>query len=435
MWMIAKQLKAWLRNSEAMIVNSTIYRKAALDRLSSPDDLDQMLTVTSGNQWLALLGIGIFVLTAVIWSIVARIPTKAQGDGILIGQGGVVNVVTTGAGVITNFKLKIGDKISAGDVVAKIAQPEILTSIQQAKNRLAEERSSADLATHVGEESSRLQLAALDQQQTAIENDIKRSEDLAILAADQVPVEQRLLERGLSTKQQVNARQQRLIEIRADIQKSKAQLIALDAQRFAAQSEPESRRREATSRVDELQRQLQMLEEQMETSAKVVSPFSGEVVELKVYEGSSVTTGSPVLSLQPEVGQLEVVAFVPTGEAKRIVPGMAAQVSPSIIKREEYGYMRGTVNYVSDFPTTDAAAMRTFENESLVGTLKAQGLANEVRIILQKGPNSSGYEWSSMKTPKQKLSSGTLCSIQVVTRERRPIELILPFLKTLSNTD
>ena len=416
-------------------MNTKIYRKAAIDRLSSPDDLDQLLTVTNSEQWLALLGIGIFVLTMVIWSIVARIPTEADGDGVLIRQGGVVNVVTTGTGIITDFRLKIGDKVKVGDVVATIAQPGILAGIQQARNRFAEERALSGFTAREQEESVRLQLAALDQQRTTIESDIKRNEDLAALAADQVPVEQRLLDRGLSTKQQVNARQQKLVEIRADIQKAKAQLVALDAQRFVLQSEPESRRRDAASRVDELQRQLALLEEQMQSSAKVVSPFSGEIVELKVYEGSEVAVGSPVLSLQPVAGQLEVIAFVPSGEAKRIAAGMAAEISPSIIKREEFGYMRGTVTYVSDFPTTDAAAMRTFENESLVGALRAQGLANEVHIDLRKSSSPSVYEWSSKKSPKQQLSSGTLCSIKVVTRERRPIELILPFLKTLSDTE
>ena len=76
-------------------------------------------------------------------------------------------------------------------------------------------------------------------------------------------------------------------------------------------------------------------------STQVISPFAGEVVELKVYEGSGVVTGTPVLSLQPAIGQLEVVAFLPTGEAKGVTPGMVAQVSPTTVKREEYGYLRG----------------------------------------------------------------------------------------------
>jgi HlyD family secretion protein len=142
-----------------------------------------------------------------------------------------------------------------------------------------------------------------------------------------------------------------------------------------------------------------------------------------------------VLSLQPAIGQLEVVAFVPTSEAKQITPGMVAQVSPTTVKREEYGYLEGRVTYVSDFPTTDAAAMRTFENASLVNALKSQGVANEVRVVLEKASNTSGYAWSSKKSPNQVISSGTLCSVKVVTKERRPIELVMPFLQSFFNPE
>jgi len=416
-------------------MNPRLYRKAALDRLSSPDDLDRTLTVTNARQWLVLLGIGIFVATSMVWAFVARVPTEAKGDGIMIGQGGVVNVVTSGGGVITDFKLKIGDRVKAGDVVAMVAQPEIVNSISQAKNRLEEARVDTTRVVHVQGESTRLQVQALDRQRATVESDIKQDEKLASLAADQIVVEQHLLDQGLTTKEQLIARQQKQVQIQADVQRSRAQLVAIEAQRFGLQEQPETSRRDAASRVEELTRQLDTLNEELKNSARVISPFSGEVVELKVYEGSTAVTGTPVLSLQPEVGQLEIVAFVPTSDAKTIMPGMAALVSPSTVKRDEYGYMKGQVTSVSDFPTTNAAAMRTFENESLVEALKSQGVVNEVRIALRSGSNADGYQWSSKKTPPQKVSSGTLCSIQVVTRERRPIELVMPFVKSFFRAD
>jgi HlyD family secretion protein len=416
-------------------MNAKMYRKAALERLASPEDLDRMLTVTSARQWLVLTGLLVFVVTAAGWSFVARLPTKAAGEGILIGQGGVVNVVTTGAGTITDFKAKIGDRIHAGQVVATIAQPEILTSIRQTQNRLEEARVDAGRTTHLQDESTRLQIAALDRQRVTVEGDIKQGTDLVKLAQEQIPVEQRLLEQGLQTKQQLIAAQQRVVELQSGVEKNKAQLVAIDAERYGLKTQPEITRRDAQLRVEELERQVQTLDQQMKLSTQVISPFDGVVVELKVYEGSAAVAGTPVLSLQPAIGQLEVVAFVPTSEAKRILPGMVAQVSPSTVKREEYGYLHGRVTYVSDFPTTDAAAMRTFENASLVNTLKSQGVANEVRVVLERAENTSGYAWSSKKSPNQVISSGTLCSIQVVTRERRPIELVMPFLKSFFNPE
>jgi HlyD family secretion protein len=416
-------------------MNAKMYRKAALDRLSSPDDLDRMLTVTSARQWLVLTGLLVFVVTAAVWSCVARLPTRAGGEGILIGQGGVVNVVTPGPGTIIDFKLKIGDRVRAGDVVATIEQPEIVTSIRQTRNRLEDARVDASRLGHVQDESARLQIAALDRQRATIEGDIKQGIELVKLAQEQIPVEQRLLDRGLQTRQQLIAAQQKVVELQSGVDKNRAQLVAIEAQRFGLQSQPEISRRDAQLHVEELERQLQTLEQQKTLSTQVVSPFSGEVVELKVYEGAVAVAGTPVLSLQPAIGQLEAVAFVPTADAKRILPGMIAQVSPSTIKREEYGYLRGRVTYVSDFPTTDAAAMRTFENQSLVNALKSQGVANEVRVTLERSSNASGYTWSSRKTPNQVISSGTLCTIEVVTRERRPIELVMPFLKSFFNPE
>jgi len=95
-------------------MNPAMYRKVALDRLASPDDLDRMLTITSARQWLVLAGLLGFVSTVLVWSFIARVPTKASGVGLVIGEGGVVNIVTTGTGIITNFKLKIGDNVHVG---------------------------------------------------------------------------------------------------------------------------------------------------------------------------------------------------------------------------------------------------------------------------------------------------------------------------------
>src|SRR5580698_5223164 len=203
-------------------MNPAMYRKVALDRLASPDDLDRMLTITSARQWLVLAGLLGFVTTVLVWSFIARVPTKASGVGLVIGEGGVVNIVTTGTGIITNFKLKIGDNVHVGEVVATIAQPEIVVAIQQANNRLAEARVDAAQSIHVQGESTRLQIAALDRQRATIESDIKQDESQAKLDRDQIPVEQKLVDDGLSTKQQLIAAQQKLVQVQADEDRSKA---------------------------------------------------------------------------------------------------------------------------------------------------------------------------------------------------------------------
>jgi hypothetical protein len=109
---------------------------------------------------------------------------------------------------------------------------------------------------------------------------------------------------------------------------------------------------------------------------------------------------------------------------------MPAQISPSGIEREEYGYLIGTVNFVGDFPATAEAVSSIFENETLTQAMMAQGPVTEVHIsLLESSSTKSGYRWSSRKGPPELITGGAVSSVEIVTRRQHPIELLLPYLK------
>jgi HlyD family secretion protein len=140
--------------------------------------------------------------------------------------------------------------------------------------------------------------------------------------------------------------------------------------------------------------------------------------------------GAPILSLQSEADTLDVLMYLPAEKAKDARPGMAVQISPSTVKREEYGYLRGRIVFVADYPATTAALMRNFENESLVSSLTRRGPVNELRVQIEPDPQSpSGFRWSSPIGPPVTLSSGTLCVGTVVTRQQAPITLLFPSIR------
>ena len=61
-----------------------LFRKKAIDKLSSPEQLDTMMQVTSPGGWIALAGLGVILLFAVVWSVVGSIGIRVEGQGILI---------------------------------------------------------------------------------------------------------------------------------------------------------------------------------------------------------------------------------------------------------------------------------------------------------------------------------------------------------------
>lgn len=63
---------------------NSLFRKSALERLSTPEQLDTLMQVVSPRSWLALLGMLILVFTALGWAIFAAIPSTVTAQGILI---------------------------------------------------------------------------------------------------------------------------------------------------------------------------------------------------------------------------------------------------------------------------------------------------------------------------------------------------------------
>ena len=70
----------------------SVFRAAALDRLSSPEQLDERMRVVSARAWLALAALGALLLAAVLWGILGRLPLKARGDGRVLNLRAVVFV-------------------------------------------------------------------------------------------------------------------------------------------------------------------------------------------------------------------------------------------------------------------------------------------------------------------------------------------------------
>jgi len=60
-----------------------IFRKNMVDRLSSPDELVEMVRITKRPDWLILSGIALIVLGASVWAMVARLPIMVRGMGVL----------------------------------------------------------------------------------------------------------------------------------------------------------------------------------------------------------------------------------------------------------------------------------------------------------------------------------------------------------------
>lgn len=404
-----------------------IFRKVALERLSSPDQLDQLMQVTDPKGWLALGALGSLILAAVVWGVVGSIPTEAQGAGILIRQGGVSNLVSIGEGQVEEVLVQVGDEIHEGQPVATIRQDLLQRQIQETEARLENLREKYRELERYSEEQRRLRRRSLEQERANLERALGTVERQLEILRERLENDRQLLADGLITKQEVLATEQELNRARDNRDDLRLQVEQLELDRLEAEQRLLQQLENQRAEIRDLEFELRELEARLQENRYVVAKEGGRVLELIAGSGDLVSPGAPILSLEVQSEELIAVLFIPASSGKQVAPGMDARISPSNVKREEYGFILGEVVRVSEFPTTAPGMMRLLSSEALVSQLMEQGPPIQVNVTLRRDPATpSGFAWSSSIGPDLQISSGTLAQGSVIVRKERPIHLVIP---------
>ncbi len=460
-----------------------LFRKVALDKLSSPEQLDQLITLTTPRAWFALIAIGGILVTAILWGIFGSIPTKVYGQGIVTKSYGVYNIIHPGSGQITDIRVSVGDQVKKGDVVARIEQSQLVDQINGLRTQLEHLKSLDMNETEPGDKKMlgmelsqlyeltrkiREARAALPFEEANYKNAISGKEheiEVAKIALEQARVNEAnmqdyvdrltyLYQNGVVSEHEYTSAKKDLELLQLQTQAAEQNLAKLTA------GDWEETIITYKARLQQAQLQLQLLEEQFNTTksalisdtegkikelqydlnlaSEVVSQVDGRVLEVKVGKGEIIQPGMPLFSLerQGKTIKTEVVMYVRAEEGKKILPGMEAMISPSTVKKEEYGYILGRVVSVSEYPATSQGMLHTLGNEELVKAIAAQGASIELLIDLSVDDSTqSGFKWSSPQGPPVKINSGTLCYGSVKVREQRPLSLVIPALKKALSVD
>ena len=106
-------------------MEKNIFRSTSLENLSSPEQLDRLLTVTNLRGWIALAATICLLIVFISWSFLGVITTRVEGKGILLSSEGIFDIVHPVSGQIYEIKVEPGDRVQKGDIIAKILIPEL----------------------------------------------------------------------------------------------------------------------------------------------------------------------------------------------------------------------------------------------------------------------------------------------------------------------
>lgn len=153
-----------------------IFRQEALDRLSSPEQLDQAIQIVKPQGWLTLTAMGFLVAMVGVWSIFGRIPLTVTGQGILIRPRHVVQFQSPSSGQLLNLKVKPGDIVKKGDVLGVIDQSALKQQLQQEQAKLQQLQIQNQEIDKLKKQLITQQIQILKQQRMDMESSLKREQ-------------------------------------------------------------------------------------------------------------------------------------------------------------------------------------------------------------------------------------------------------------------
>lgn len=172
-----------------------IFREESLERLSSPERLDQLMKIVGRRDWLPLSTLGVLVVATIIWSVFGKIPVNVTSKGLLILPRRIVNIQSPVEGQLKKLEVQPGDCVKKDQIIATIDPSEIRQNLDLEQEKLAQLQGQEQEADTLQNQRTDLEITAIKQEQASktqrLEDALKLSpilKDREIVAIEQEQV-------------------------------------------------------------------------------------------------------------------------------------------------------------------------------------------------------------------------------------------------------
>jgi len=412
-----------------------IFREAALERLHSPEQLDQRIGLIPPAMRLLAASATVIILAALAWAVFGTVPTRATGRGVLLAdRAGNFAVSAQSPGLVLEIFVKPGDRVEAGAEIARIEQRLLAAQIENGMAQVA--RLEANLAkvkdAHAeqirrSDETARRQQAAVDGQIAA--NEVRRERLRQLVAGYES-----LRARGMISQTEIINQQWQYDETVLELANASSKKIEIEATAQMKRDDLAYIERQKEADIDLKKAEVEELKVEKALGSIVKAPVSGVIQEVRVGRGGVTSVGAVLVTIGSGVADnVEMLVLLSSERRKRVAVGMEAFVMPDGTKREEFGSMRGRVVDVSESEMSHEHIEQILQNAQLTKRLvgdDASALVARVELVPSK-TNSSGYEWWSGSGPPYRITPGSVANLDIIVDEVRPISLIIPALRKL----
>ncbi len=156
---------------------SQIFRQQTLERLSSLEQLDQLMQIVSLKDWLLLSGLVFFGVIAVLWSIFGSIPISVTAKGVLINPRRLLQLHSPISEQLQSLNIRDGQCVKKDAILAIIDPSAKKQQLQQQRDKLAQLKLQTQNSTLVREQATQLELEVMSAQRISLQERLQDTEE------------------------------------------------------------------------------------------------------------------------------------------------------------------------------------------------------------------------------------------------------------------
>jgi HlyD family secretion protein len=419
-------------------MGSEIFRKIALERLSTPEQLDQALALAPTINKITIYTTLFVIILIILASFLVSVPIMAKGQGIVMATEGVAEISAQHAGRVRQMFVSPGQHVSSGQIIAELVQPEQEDTLKTIQSELSDVIEQKRKISEFHYRDAQVQLSQRQQRKRELKQRILSTSQRIKWLEERQQQDEILVKDGFLSRNKLQDTRTELLQTQDRLAELDSQLRSIEVEETVDNHARQREILELELRLASLRHRIGEIQEKLHRESKITSLHEGVIAELKVNAGDVISAGTPIVALLPEKRNDEfkqkknptaIIAYLAPGEAKKVKSEMQARVTPNNFKKEEFGSIVASVISVSTIPATSEGMQRVLRNRQLVQSLVQNTTPIEVLLKLEPDEeNPSGLRWTS-RGPDTTIDFGTMVEVEVVVKRVRLIVLILPALE------
>lgn len=343
-----------------------LFRQEAIDHASRRLSGEVILATPLGFRVIAFTLLAC-LLAAAVFASLATYARRQSVEGVIAPRSGLVRTVARQGGRVVALNVKVGDRVSAGQPIARLSLAQTtasgdtsLASVETLELERSAARSSHDSSLNLLQQE-RLRLindvSSLSSEVEEAERRLALQESQLQLAQAEAERAQSIADRGFLPKREVEVRRSAALASESAVSGARSTIIGLRRQLNQARQAVAEQDQRIALLASETRRTLAVIGQRgvdldARSSAVVIAPVDGVVAALPARLGMELSAGAAAAIIAPSTAGSDLVAevLIPSRASAFLQPGQSVRIGVDAFPYERYGKIGGVLMEVSRVP-------------------------------------------------------------------------------------